>query len=105
MRWPSPPTLHLPSAMKYQAIRCALAQPSMAFEVNSVPWPETIIAGRPRRATSGRELARDPLALDRRVRDRGQALLGDVVDDVEDPEASTAGALVVHEVDRPARVR
>src|SRR5215212_5917194 len=48
------------------------------------------------------ELARDSLARDRRVRDRGQALLGDVVDDVEDAEAAAAGELIVHKVDRPA---
>ncbi len=41
----------------------------------------------------------------RRVRDRGQAFARHVVDDVEHSEASAAGELVVHEVQRPARVR
>src|SRR5919107_2130984 len=52
-----------------------------------------------------RELARDPLARDRGVGDRRQALLGDIVEDVQDPEAPAAGHLVVDEVDRPASVR
>ena len=41
---------------------------------------------------------------DRRVRDRRQAFSCHVVDNVEDPEPSAAGKLVVEEIQRPARV-
>jgi hypothetical protein len=46
-----------------------------------------------------RELAGDPLARYRRVGDCRQALLGDIVEDVQDPEAPAAGPLIVEEVD------
>jgi len=41
---------------------------------------------------------------DRRLRNGAQAFFGDVVDDVEDAEASAVGELVMDEVQRPARV-
>ena len=53
----------------------------------------------------GVEFAGDAPPRDRGVRDRGQAFLRDVVDYIEDPEASTIRELVVDEVDRPARIR
>ena len=53
----------------------------------------------------GVEFAGDASPRDRGVRNRGQAFLRDVVDHIEDPEASTVRELVVDEVDRPARVR
>lgn len=37
--------------------------------------------------------------------DCGQALAHDVIDDIQHPEAPPAGKLVMHEVQRPARVR
>ncbi len=49
-------------------------------------------------------LARHPLAREGGVRDRGQALLGDVVDDRQHPEAAAVRKLVVNEVGRPAAV-
>jgi hypothetical protein len=39
-------------AMKCQAIRCSCAHASITFEVNSVPWSETIRPGLPRQAMS-----------------------------------------------------
>src|SRR5690606_32065089 len=45
-----------------------------------------------------------PTTGDRCVRDRGQALARDVIDDVEHAKAPPAGELVVHEVQGPARV-
>ena len=38
------------------------------------------------------------------VWDRGQALARHVIDDVENPEATTIGHLIVNEVERPAGV-
>ena len=40
-----------------------------------------------------------PAARDRGVRDGGEALMGDVVRDVQDPEPPAMGHLVVHEVE------
>src|SRR4051812_37277334 len=60
-----------------------------------------------RRAAAGDErgeLACDPLARDRGIGNRQEALLGDVVHHVQDAQATAAGELVVHEVDRPSRV-
>src|SRR5215211_916317 len=52
-----------------------------------------------------RELPSNPFARDRRVRDRRQALLGDIIENVQDPEAPAAGHLIVDEVNRPAGIR
>ena len=52
-----------------------------------------------------RQLAGHTPARDRGVGDGTEALLGDVVDDVEDAKAPAASELVVDEVDRPARIR
>jgi hypothetical protein len=81
-----------------------LHQASIALQVNSVPLSETIEPGLPRRASiavSSRATRRPEID----VSDRAQTLLGDVVDDVEDAEASAIGELVIDEVERPARVR
>ena len=51
-----------------------------------------------------RQLTSNAATGDRRVGDRGQAFARHVIDDVEHSEASAAGELVVHEVQRPARV-
>jgi hypothetical protein len=52
----------------------------------------------------GVEFARHAPTRDRGVWNRRQALLGDIVDQVEDAEAPTVRKLVVDEVDRPASV-
>jgi len=52
-----------------------------------------------------RQLTGDTLARDRCVGDRRQAFARHVVDDVEDAEPPAAGELVMHEVQRPARIR
>ncbi|MCP1758630.1 hypothetical protein J2R87_009760 [Bradyrhizobium elkanii] len=52
-----------------------------------------------------RQLPRHPSPRDRGVWDCAQTLLGHVVDDVEDAEASSVGKLVINEVERPASVR
>jgi hypothetical protein len=52
----------------------------------------------------GRQLARHPTPRDRGVRDCSEALPGDVVDNVEHPEALAVGELVVDEIERPARI-
>ena len=95
----------LPGAMKCQAIRFSLVQAEHGVrgELGAVVGDDH---RRPAAAgDEGRELSRDPPARDRGVGDRGEALLGHVVDDVQDAEAPAAGELVVDEVDRPARVR
>src|SRR5690606_29698327 len=46
-----------------------------------------------------------PATGDRCIRDGCQTLSRDVIDDVEHPEPPTAGELVMHEVERPARIR
>ncbi len=51
------------------------------------------------------QFMRHAAARDRRVRDRTEALLRHVVDDVEDPEAAPVRELVVDEVRGPARIR
>jgi hypothetical protein len=61
----------------------------------------------PRFATAldeSRQLARHAAPRDRRLGDRRQAFPRHVVDDVQDAEPPAAGELVVHEIDRPARV-
>src|SRR4029077_4228425 len=50
------------------------------------------------------QLAGHAPSRDRGVRDRGQALSRDIVDDVEDTKAPSTGELVMHEVDRPAGI-
>ncbi len=82
----------------------SVAQPRMAFEVNSVPWSLTIIPRLAAPLDERRQLAGDPPARDRRVGDRRQAFAGHVIDDVEDAEAPARGELVVDEVERPACV-
>src|SRR5215475_13128159 len=52
-----------------------------------------------------RELACHPLARNRRVGNRRQALPGHVIDDVEDTRAAAARELVVDEIERPAGIR
>lgn len=47
----------------------------------------------------------NPTAEDRGVRDRGQTFARHVVDDVEHMEAPAAGELVMHEIQRSARIR
>ena len=51
-----------------------------------------------------RQFPGHPPSRDRCVRDRAQAFLGDIVDDVEDAEAPSVGKLVVDEVEGPACV-
>ena len=46
----------------------------------------------------GRQFTRHTASRDRAVRDRSEALAGDVVDHVEHPEALAAGELVVDEI-------
>ena len=84
----------LPGAMKCQSMPVSLHQASMALQVNSVPLSETIEPGLPRRSTISRQFPSHPPPGDRRVRDRAQAFLGDVVDDVEDAEAPSIGELI-----------
>jgi hypothetical protein len=79
-------------------------QASMAFEVNSVPRSETIGRGRPRRATMASSSRAIRLPEIRPVGDGCKAFLGDAIDHVEDAQPSTAGELVMDEVNRPARV-
>ena len=45
-----------------------------------------------------RQLPRDSVSGHRGVRDGRQALVGDIIDDIEDPEAPAVGHLIVHEV-------
>jgi hypothetical protein len=52
-----------------------------------------------------RQLPGDAIARDRRVGDRREAFARHVVDDVENAEPPATGELVMHEVQRPARVR
>jgi len=61
----------------------------------------------PRLAAPGdqvRQLPGHTPTRDRGVGDRGQALARYVIDDVENPEATTIGHLIVNEVERPAGV-
>ncbi len=51
------------------------------------------------------QLPRHASTRDRGVRDRRQALLRHVIDDVQDAEAPPRAELVVDKVDRPTRVR
>lgn len=51
-----------------------------------------------------RQLPCHPLARDRGVRNRAQALVGHVVSDAEDSEPPVIGHLVVHEIERPASI-
>jgi hypothetical protein len=51
------------------------------------------------------EFTGDALARDRRVGDRRQTFPRHVVDNIEDAETPAAGELVMHEVQRPARIR
>jgi hypothetical protein len=51
-----------------------------------------------------RQLASNPPSRDRGIGDGGQAFPRNVIDDVENAEASTAGELVVDKVQRPARI-
>ncbi|MEY9278897.1 hypothetical protein ABIA03_000089 [Bradyrhizobium yuanmingense] len=44
------------------------------------------------------QFARHPVSRDRGVGDRRQAFPGDVIDDVQDPETSAAGELVMDKV-------
>ena len=73
--------------------------------VSSVPLSLTTVSGRPRRAPDRVQLARDPLAGQRRVRHQRQALAAEVVDHAQDPEPATVGQRVGREVQRPALVR
>src|SRR3712207_5301602 len=61
--------------------------------------------GFPPRSHKGGELPRDTPARDRGVGDCRQALLGDIVEDVQDAQTPPAGELIVDKVDGPARVR
>ena len=95
----------LPGAMKCQAT-LVLARPGehgVRGELGAVIGDDH--AGLAAPGDKRRELARDAPARDRGVGDRRQALLGDVVEDVQDAKAPAAGELVVDEVDRPACVR
>ncbi len=51
------------------------------------------------------EFADNPSSRDRGVRDRAEAFLGDVVEDVENAKAPARTELVVDEVERPAGIR
>lgn len=61
-------------------------------------------AGFAARLDQCRQFVRDAPSGDRGVGDRRQAFARHVVDDVEDPEPSAAGELVVDEIQRPASV-
>ena len=52
-----------------------------------------------------RQFARHPPSRDRGVGDRRQTFPGHVIDDVQDPEATAVGELVVDKIQRPAGVR
>ena len=52
-----------------------------------------------------RQFAGNAPSRDRRIRNSSEALFGDIIDDVEDTEASSVGELVVNEVQRPACIR
>jgi hypothetical protein len=60
----------------------------MAFDVNSVS--ETIIAGAAP-FDQCRQFASNPTTGERRIRERCQALARDIINDVEDAEASATG--------------
>ena len=53
----------------------------------------------------GGKLPGYPVTGNRGVRDGGQALVGDVIDHVENPEPPAVGHLVMDEVQRPAGIR
>jgi hypothetical protein len=74
----------------------------MACEVNSVPLSLTIIPGLPLRSM---RVVSYPVTGNRCVRDGRQALVGDVIHHVEDPEPPAIGHLVVDEVERPPGIR
>lgn len=95
----------LPGAMKCQSMALSLHQASIALQVNSVPLFETIEPGLLHRRDESGQLPRHSPAGDRGVSDRSQALLGDVVDEVENTESPSVGELVGHELQRPTRVR
>ena len=52
----------------------------------------------------GRQLPAHAATRNRGVRDRRKTLARDVIDYVQHPEAPPAGELVMHEVERPARI-
>lgn len=62
-------------------------------------------AWRARRAIKSGQLQRHPPTRDRGGRDRRPAFAGDVVDHIEDAEATPAVELIVHEVQRLAHIR
>ena len=61
----------LSGAVKCQAIRCSCDPASNSFEVNSVPWSETIRSGLPRQATTASSSRATSPPRDRGVGDRG----------------------------------
>lgn len=84
-----------PDAMKCQSMTVSLLQASMALQVNSVPWSDTIMGCQScddRRQFAGERAV--PRSTDL---NGAQAFLGHVVDDVEDAGAPPVGELVVDE--------
>jgi hypothetical protein len=77
----------------------------MAFEVNSVPWSETIMSGLPRRlirSVRSRAARRSEIDVSGTV---ARALARHVIDDVQHAKAPSAGELIVHEVQRSSHIR
>ncbi len=62
-------------------------------------------AGRASPLDESCELPSRPVAGNRSVRDRGEILVGDIVDDVEGPEPPAIGHLVMDEIESTAGVR
>src|SRR4029077_14007900 len=73
----------------------------MAFPVSSVPLSETIISGLPRSATIPMERADNPRTRERGIDLGGKPLAGELILDVEHPEASARLHHVPHEVEHP----
>jgi len=99
------PVLHRPAWRDEVPSHLVLVHPSqhrIRGELGSVIGDDDLGPAAP--GDQVRELARDPFARDRRVGDRRQTLLGDIIKDVQDAKAPAAGHLVVDEVDRPAGI-
>ena len=75
------------------------------MEVNSVPLSETIMPGLPRFAINVVSSRATRLPEIEVSGGRRQAFARHVVNDVKDAEPPSAGELIMHEVQRPARVR
>jgi hypothetical protein len=87
--------ISFPGAMKCQAIWLFSDQAGMALQVNSAPLPHTIMPGLRRRSINADRSRATPPSRDGVVRNRRQAFLADVIDDIQDPEAASISELVV----------